>query len=194
MAATLVEGVLEIFRDQGLDPFVSALAGAENPLFFRRLDNPDMLWYLDEKLRMGDPRPAKVRDFRRARSLSVLSFTYLGDRERTSALESALRSRCEGVSITVYDNAYTRGSEINITAPNADKGRAVAFLRQQAPSSVEVIAFGDNNNDLAMFRAADITVAMPHATAELKALATYVAQGDVESAVLTFIEDCETFA
>lgn len=180
--------VLELFSERGLHPFVSVLDDSRNPLVHSRLDNPDMEWYLEEKRILGDAREIEAGSHEEWRSLPVLSVTYLGTRRTIEELEAAVRGRCAGLRVTSSDNAYTGGAEIGVSASKGDKGHALRFLRRCLRSPVEVYAFGDNENDLPLFQAADVAVAVPDAIPKVRAAADLVIERCADNPVIRFVE------
>ena len=79
-------------------------------------------------------------------------------------------------TVNVFDSIGPTGKLIlTITAKGADKGSALqAACSHLSIQPEEVVAFGDAENDLAMFRAAGLGVAMGQAEDDLKAAADYV--------------------
>lgn len=81
---------------------------------------------------------------------------------------------------------------LEITAAGVDKGAALLHLADLlGASQKEVMAMGDSGNDIAMLRAAGLSVAMGNATDEVKALSDYVTETNeadgVARAVARFI-------
>lgn len=78
---------------------------------------------------------------------------------------------------------------LELLAPRASKGNAVAFLAQRfgIPQS-EVIAVGDNGNDVSMIQWAGLGVAMGNATAEVLAAADWIAPSVDADGVAVVIE------
>lgn len=59
----------------------------------------------------------------------------------------------------------TRGGNIELTSPIATKGRALSVARASMGIDNEnVIAFGDGDNDVSMFKSAGVSIAVPGAT------------------------------
>ena len=80
--------------------------------------------------------------------------------------------------VNIFDSIGPSGKVIlTITAKDATKGAALraACAHLGVPPSAAV-AFGDAENDLAMFAAAGAAVAMGQASAEVQAAATYVSK------------------
>lgn len=97
-------------------------------------------------------------------------------------------------SVNIFDSIGPTGRIIiTITAKIAEKGTALAAACAHLDLRPEdVVAFGDAENDLAMFRLAGAAVAMGQADAEVKAAADFVSvpheQGGVGHAVRHLLE------
>ncbi|MGV0034236.1 MAG: Cof-type HAD-IIB family hydrolase [Candidatus Azotimanducaceae bacterium WSBS_2022_MAG_OTU7] len=93
--------------------------------------------------------------------------------------------------VNVFDSIGPSGrTVITITAKNADKGIALKKACDHigiAPS--EVVAFGDAENDIAMFRLAGESVAMGQAEADIKNAADHVTASNENDGVAEFIEN-----
>ena len=97
-------------------------------------------------------------------------------------------------SVNIFDSIGPTGRIIiTITAKNAEKGTALAAACEYLQISPdEVVAFGDAENDLAMFRLAGAAVAMGQADDAVKAAADFVSvphhEGGVGVAVMHLLE------
>lgn len=96
----------------------------------------------------------------------VLSNNY----ENLAALRAQVE-KIEGVSVV-----QSLRESLEIMPAGADKGRALRALKEHLGVSTEqVMAVGDSENDLAMFREAGLKVAVGNAFARVKAQADFVA-------------------
>jgi Cof subfamily protein (haloacid dehalogenase superfamily) len=87
-------------------------------------------------------------------------------------------------SITSYGKTL-----LTLTATGADKGVALTVAcRDHGIDPSEVVAIGDSENDIEMFRVAGASVAMGQATDEVKAAATSVTATNDEDGVAQAIE------
>ena len=79
-------------------------------------------------------------------------------------------------SVNIYDSIGPTGKLVlTLTARAASKGSALtAACHSLGINTAEVVAFGDAENDLEMFRTAGASVAMGQADARTRAAATYV--------------------
>ena len=78
---------------------------------------------------------------------------------------------------------------VELTAAGVDKGAALARLAEQLDVPIgRTVAFGDNLNDVPMFRRAGVGVAMGNAVAEVRELADRVAPPNGEDGVAAVLE------
>ncbi|HJU09637.1 MAG TPA: HAD family hydrolase [Candidatus Binataceae bacterium] len=82
-----------------------------------------------------------------------------------------------------------RKSNLTITAAGADKGAALSVAcADMGISTTEVVAFGDAEADIEMFRVAGASVAMGQASPHLKSIATAVTLSNDEDGVAVAVE------
>lgn len=78
----------------------------------------------------------------------------------------------------------TRGGNIELSSPAATKGRALsAACVAMGIDSENVIAFGDGDNDISMFKSAGVSIAVPGATLMAQEAADILLSGDDPTAV-----------
>jgi len=86
-----------------------------------------------------------------------------------------------------YDNLTVVSSAIgllDIMASNISKGNALELLSQKLGVDLnEVIVFGDNYNDIEMFEAAGMPIAMENSVEEIKLQAKYITKSNNESGI-----------
>lgn len=79
---------------------------------------------------------------------------------------------------------------IDLIVPNKHKAYGLAFLQQLwQVQDHEILAIGDNNNDIEMVEKAGYGIAMQNAVPELKEVASYIVKSNEEEGVLDVI-DC----
>jgi len=90
------------------------------------------------------------------------------------------------------DSAHAARSQayyLDITAIEADKGKALARLAQRLGISLEqTAALGDGHNDMAMFREAGLAIAMGQAAEDVREAADEVTASNEEDGVALAIE------
>jgi len=104
-------------------------------------------------------------------------------------VKAELQSRYAS-KVHIFDSIGPTGRIIiTITAKQADKGQALgALCRRIDLAPAEVVAFGDAENDLAMFRVAGAAVAMGQAEDLIKAEASFTTLANDEAGVAHAVE------
>ncbi len=132
--------------------------------------------------------PIRVPDLAalvRERELRPLKLVFVTEQPRPAELADAINAAFAG---RVYA-ARTYVTFCEVVHPLANKGAALAFVaaRLDIPLA-QVMAIGDNHNDVPMLRRAGVSVAMGHAAPEVKAAARYVTDSLADDGVATAIQ------
>ena len=94
---------------------------------------------------------------------------FNGEVETMRGLAERLREQANGFAVSLTEYEYRDFSLIDITSPLATKGRALAWRAAQLGlSRDQVMAIGDNYNDLDMLEFAGLAVVMENAVEGLK--------------------------
>ena len=105
---------------------------------------------------------------------------------KLGAVEVTLDSHAQ---VTILTNHNYSGHILEIISPNASKWQALQHLIAQANiSSDQIMAIGDDWNDLDMIRHAGMGIAMGSAPDELKAVANYVTGSNAEDGLVQALE------
>lgn len=120
-----------------------------------------------------------------AHGLVPLKGLFIGEPEDNGVLVAYLASHFDGRLAVVRSHDLF----VEVTAPAASKGAALAFLadRYGVPRE-EVIAVGDSGNDVSMVKWAGLGVAVANATPEVLAVADWVAPPVSADGVVDVIE------
>jgi hydroxymethylpyrimidine pyrophosphatase-like HAD family hydrolase len=114
---------------------------------------------------------------------------FNGDVEVMRGLAEALRAEAAGFAVSLTEYVDRDFSLIDVTAPEATKGRALAWRAEQLGlSRDEVMAVGDNFNDLEMLEYAGVPVLMANAVDELKSRGWHVTGHQDEAGLAQAIE------
>ena len=94
---------------------------------------------------------------------------FNGDVRSMRSLASALRRHARGVTVSLTEYEHRDFSLVDVTSLTATKGLALAWRASQLGlARDEVMAVGDNFNDLEMLEFAGLPVVMENAVGELK--------------------------
>ncbi len=129
--------------------------------------------------------PNPVSDLGKFKGLSPTKLLVVGTCEETDALVAPMKAHFgESLYITKTDDEY-----LEFMNPAATKGAALAAVAASLGIAREnVVAFGDNLNDLPMLKWAGWPIAMANGKPETHALASEIAPPDDEDGVAQVIE------
>ncbi|HEX2952130.1 MAG TPA: HAD family hydrolase, partial [Armatimonadota bacterium] len=164
-----------IFRHRCI-PIVSTFNGECDCLYYdcTRIINAGIKAYVDNRTTARDRRLRPVHDLGCAYSDRVVCLTIVDRKETLEPLRVVLHERYGDVIEThLFEDAYAHGW-FWLTAHDrtATKDQAIATLARKNEYPLESVAvFGDQTNDVRMFRTAARSVAVSNAVPELKLLA-----------------------
>jgi len=186
----IVERIFSCVTAHELLPFVSTFNGKGDCLYFQDIINPAMQWYLDDRRANKDKRLRQVDDITVAFNDDVISFNVMGPRRQVELLAGQLdRLLGERLENFFFENPYSPGWWwLTIHDRKACKSIAVRELLELAGFSMDdLTVFGDNINDVKMFRTAARAVAVANATDEVKQYAHHVIGSNEEDSVVRFV-------
>ncbi len=202
LAPVLVECVVEAAIAVGVAPFVSTYVEAgespAGPAGRQRLYPPrgrlneGMQWYLDSRVAARDARLMPAADPRGASAEPTVCLTLIDRGPRLGVVQASLAERFAGqLQMALYENPYQPGWHwLTLQSARATKARAIERLLLEVGCTwEEVTVFGDEVNDVSMFRAAGRAVAVDNAVAEIKRLAHFVIGANHTDSVVQFLAD-----
>ena len=181
-----VAAALPLVRAAGLHPMlyagVSGAGGGEVTLVLEReaRESP----HTQDYLRTKGPILELVADVAAACDRGVLGIVSFGPRDSVAEAATAV-GRLDGEVESWWSPATSSGADLfEALAPGGAKGRALRRLTERLGfTPEEVMAIGDNNNDLDMLRYAGTAVAMANATPEARAAAHFVTTANTADGV-----------
>jgi len=118
---------------------------------------------------------------------SIIYFTFIDTQERLKTLHDSLDG-LPGLNQTLYRNIYSENSFfLEVFSSETSKYNAVMFLREKYGYEM-IVGFGDNHNDLPMFKACDVKIAVENATQEVKDSADYICASNEDDGVVKWLE------
>ncbi|MEG1426676.1 MAG: HAD family hydrolase [Oscillospiraceae bacterium] len=128
----------------------------------------------------------QVNDFLDVKD-EIIYFTFLDNEENIERLCSRMAG-ISGIEFAKYRDIYTEKLwYLEVFSSAASKYNAVRFLREYG-NYERVIGFGDNLNDIPLFRACDECYAVANAKDEVKAIATHVIGSNDDDGVAKWLE------
>ena len=190
--SVVLEDVYNLLPQFGLVPFISTFNGTEDCVYYRDIVNDGMRWYLNDRLANKDKRWRKTDDLTQSFRDQVVCLTIIGGVDALSKLEAAIVERHGGlVETNLTENRYSRGwFWLSVQDWRATKDQAIRqMMEMHGLSKSELVVFGDNINDISMFRIADHAIAVANASPELKRHATQVIGSNQEDSVVKFLRN-----
>lgn len=135
--------------------------------------NDNEFAYIDGRIGKYEQPAEESIDFLKDTPITKIIFSLL-DEDRRLELKKQVEEEFEPLNITFSSDRY-----IEFNSTGADKGKAALHLGELLGISPgEIIAIGDNGNDLPMIKAAGLGVAVANARDFVKEAADYVAEND----------------
>jgi Cof subfamily protein (haloacid dehalogenase superfamily) len=132
------------------------------------------------------PPVIEVEDVANLYPLSCIKVAGIG-------AENTLREKRHTLETKFDEKLYVAQSSFDIIEllhPAVSKGNALAVIAKDLHiQPEEIVAFGDNHNDIGMLQLAGLGVAMGNAHEEVKIAADYVTLSNAEDGVAVVIED-----
>lgn len=147
-------------------------------------ETPGIRQYLGD--RPGDSRQQAVPDAGELFAGELLNIALIGPAEWVARAQALLQGH-PLLSLHLQADTYRAESHwLEVQHRDATKARGVRRL-QQMLGLPQLVCFGDNYNDLSMFRVADEGYAVANAVPELRAAATGVIGGNREDGVARYL-------
>ncbi|HJP30992.1 MAG TPA: HAD family hydrolase [Candidatus Latescibacteria bacterium] len=186
----VLTSVYEAITDHGHTPFISTFDGRRDRLYAPPVSHEGMQWYVDDRLAVGDRRLQQVDDVSVGLSEQVVCLTVIDRRENLAPLAAQLATFDGAIDISFWDNSYSPGWYwISIHDGRATKDRAIRSLAEYIGlGDAEIVAFGDQVNDVTMIDAAHRGVAVANAVPEVRAVADEIIGPNTDDSVPRYIQ------
>ena len=187
LTAAELENVVRACLHQGLTPFVFTLDADDNSTVY----HPGLQADADLEL----VRVLGIDGHVRMRSLEELpadaTVSHVNSIGAPDAVKAVVHSVEDEAHLVAYSGLSREGAEwhwLDIHHSDASKGGAIKTLKELLGLE-RVICFGDSDNDLSMFEAADEGYAPANANAAIKAAATAVIGHHDEEGIAHFLRE-----
>jgi len=185
--------ILSLSIRHGYTPFISSYNGKEDCLYYGSILNVGMEWYLKDRKRAQDKRLRETSVLKDALKDNIVCFTIIGREEPLAELQMRIKDRFNDlVELHLIENQYSPGWYW-LTAHDyrATKDQGIKIILDRLGISPnELTVFGDNANDIKMFKLAGKSIAVNNATNELKSYASEIIGSNEEDSLIKYI-DCD---
>jgi Cof subfamily protein (haloacid dehalogenase superfamily) len=183
------EVILDI-KERSDTAFVSINDNGAEKVFYDSLPNSGMQWYHDDRVEARDKRLTFVEDIRELISQPVTTVTFMNRFFHIDKTRKFFQKNYSGqVQLNFFENKYSPGWHwLSLHAKKATKANAIRKLVDIAGlEDHPLIVFGDELNDIPMFRNADRAVAVGNALPSVMEIAHEVIGQNSEDAVVNYI-------
>jgi Cof subfamily protein (haloacid dehalogenase superfamily) len=186
----LVPEIHFLIKQYNCLPFISTFNGQDDCLYYESLINEGMSWYRNDRTRAGDKRLRQTSKLSDSFLDHIICFTIINRKNALSELAAKINTIfSEKVEVHLFENQYSPGWYwLTIHDRRATKDQAIRILLDKMglhPS--ELTVFGDNSNDIKMFKIAGTGVSVANATEELKQYASLVIGTNEEDSVVRYL-------
>lgn len=179
----LVPIIQNLIDSENLNAFVYTLKDNHLFVYHNKLINPYQIKFYNErkdstyKTFIEGPVPSDCR---------VLYFTIMDYEDKVNSLYNKLKG-ITGISPIKYRDTYDKKiMNLEIYHTSSSKANAINYLKNYFHFD-KLITFGDNLNDIPMFKISDECYAVENAAEELKNISTKVIDSNDKDAVAKFI-------
>jgi 5-amino-6-(5-phospho-D-ribitylamino)uracil phosphatase len=187
----IAEQVIRWALEHKVPPFLSTHTSRGQQLYPPlRPTNPGMIWYESRRKAARDPRLRPATDPFSVLNEDVVALTLIGQQQVLLEIECMVQQRFPGNAQTLcYENMYNPGWHwLTVQSPLATKAHALRELASNLGIELaNTTAFGDEINDIPMFKAVGRGVAVANAVDALKAVAREVIGPHHEDSVVRYL-------
>jgi Cof subfamily protein (haloacid dehalogenase superfamily) len=186
----LLHELYDRIRKHGLVPIIGTFDGERDRFYFDRPANSGMKKVIESRVNARDPRVSPVEDLRVALRDRVVTFTIIAmETDLKQLREEIARDFAGRLTTHCFRDIYSGFHWFQIQGINASKDRAIQQIIERFDlNGVELVVFGDNENDTPMFRIADRAVAVENATRSLQKAATDIIGSNKKDSVIDYIQ------
>lgn len=197
MSDALIEDVYSYILRYNCVPFISTFNGNEDRLYYHSLPNDGMQWYCDNRRLAGDRRLCQVDRLQGVFADNVVAFTVINTRQQLINLAMKMREDfSDQLQMHFFENPYSPPWHwLTIHDKKACKSEAVRELLSYTGFELkDLVVFGDNLNDVNMFKMCPKSIAVSNASDQIKRLSTEVIGANTDDSVVKYVMEAEGIA
>ena len=171
-------------------PFISTFDGAADRCYYGNITNDGMARYVRNRRLNQDPRLRRLPDLERGLDDRVVCLTVIGAEPELADLADTINDRHAGrIQTQYYEDLSSPGWYwLTVQDARATKEHAIRHLaRMEGLHDCRLVVFGDEVNDIDMFKTADEALAVANAIPALKECATGIIGSNEADGVARFI-------
>lgn len=168
-----ITAVINLMRMHKQTAFMYGIHNNELMTYYENLEHKPMRSFYEERVQRYNKTFTRVDDFNTVKENGILYFTFLDVKEHIETLFNDI-SKIDRLDATMYKDIYVDDLwYLECFSETASKYNAAENLRKNLKFD-KLVGFGDNLNDIPLFKACDECYAVGNAKEEVKAIATGV--------------------
>ena len=176
-------------------PFVSGFDGSSDRLYYQHTVNEGMQWLIEDVTEGHGKRLQQIDDLKKTLTAKVVCMTVIAEYEIVEDLTEKLKEKFGSfLQMHFFQNPYSpQWQWLTIHDKKACKSNAIKTLMEMtgfAPDKLTV--FGDNLNDVNMFKMAATAIAVENATDQIKQYACKIIGPNESDSVVKYIAEAES--
>ena len=179
--------ILDIYKKHSKHPMLYFDKGDYLEIVYSEIDNKHQLEYITDRNARKLKKFIHVDEYNLNNDDELL---YIVSFDKPSELKDIYLeiSLLEDVVSCFYADNYTDCNFLETMNSSISKGTAASEIKKLTGAD-KIVAFGDNLNDISLFKVADESYAVSNAHEELKKIATGIIASNDEDAVVRFISE-----
>ena len=183
-----VAEAIDVFRTFDTTGFMYELNDGTLKTYHESLEQKPLRDFTEERIARYNMPFYHTESFSDISPEHIIYLTLLDTRERLLPVRDAFGT-LSGLGVTFYKDNYSPDLwYLEVFSAGASKRNALIYLRE-AYEYESVIGFGDNANDIPMFEACDVRVAVENATPEVIAAADRICASNDADGVVKWLEE-----
>lgn len=182
------EELLSAVCDYGSPGFLFCIDDNNLSTYYENTNSPNAVSFIREREEKFGKKFTKVNSFKDCQDNNAVYYSYSDTYEKLKPLYEKTKE-IQGIRAEFYRDTYHPDFwYFEVCSENASKYNAVMWLKEKY-NFEKIVAFGDNLNDLPLFKAADESYAVENAKEDVKKCATAVIGKNTEDAVAKFLNE-----
>lgn len=183
-----VTAIISVLKSLNVTGLMYQLKNDEQITYYETLDHKPIRDFVEDRIARYAKLFCKADSFADVPPECIVYFTFLDTHDKIVLAHDAL-SLIPGVCLTMYKDIYSQDLwYLEVLSEKATKQSGIEYLRETYGFD-RIVGFGDNLNDLPLFAACDVRVAVENARDEVKAAADFVCDTNENNGVVKWIEE-----
>lgn len=178
--------IIELFRENGISCFMYKICENVLRTYYEKITSRVMRSFAEVRKNKYNKPFFHCSDMLEEVDCRTIYFTVMDDYETLLPVKNAAAA-IKGADMAFYEDTYTQKWYLEIFSHSASKANGIKRLRRDFGFD-EIICFGDNLNDLPMFRESDVKIAVSNARPEVKSAADYIIGSNDDDGVAEWLK------